>query len=104
MSAIAFYYNFPESVSMANVEETLLMSVIAAEGIHGRAKVRLDAHFEMDKAARTCQVNADNGVGRDICRVFTEFLNLEIGEDAFEVHASGGEGELDAAKSSRGAR
>jgi hypothetical protein len=85
MDAKNYKFVFDDFVDMAAVENALLMAVIAAEGIHGRSQVNLDATYSTDKPGRTCRVNADNQVGYEIARVFTEFLNLEIGEDAFTI-------------------
>ena len=85
MDAIEYRFEFDATVAMSDVEEMLLMAVIAAEGIHGRARVLLDGDFSTDPANRTCLIGARSQVGQDICRIFIEFLNLEISEDAFDV-------------------
>lgn len=85
MDAPEYRFRFTDAAPMADVEETLVMAVIAAEGLHGRARVRLDARFSANPAERTCTINADNEVGQDIARIFTELLILEIGTAEFEV-------------------
>jgi len=87
-------YNFRigEAATMPSVEETLLMSVIAIEGIHGRARVRMDARFNVDHDRRICTVNSDNRVGEDLARVLSEFLLLEFGDEAFQVEETNGHG------------
>lgn len=85
MSEEHFLFEFSRAADMAKVENALLMAVVAAEGIHGRSRVSLEARFNTSLAVRTCLVNADNQVGVDIAKVFTEFLNLEVGEDAYKV-------------------
>ena len=89
-----YQFEFNKTADMAAVENALLMAVIAAEGIHGRSRVNLEANFNTNQAVRTCLVNADNQVGEDIAKVFTEFLNLDIGEDTYRItrnKASGSE-------------
>lgn len=86
-----YVFTFNDSVSMAGVEETLLMAAVAAEGIHGRARVRLDAKFATNAEDRTCTVSADNEAGQSVAKIFTELLGLEIGEGAFEVSGRGQE-------------
>jgi len=85
MTESAYNYQFDESVEMQGVTETLLLAVAAAEALHGRAKVNLDADFELSESARTCRVDAKNEIGRDIARIFVEYLSLEIGEENFTV-------------------
>jgi hypothetical protein len=80
-----YEYTFADSVRMQEVEETLLLAVIAIEGLHGRAKVNLDAKFEFSEADRTCRIDAGNRVGRDIARVLTGLLASDIGEENFRV-------------------
>ena len=80
-----YVFTFQDSVPMVGVEETLLMAVVAAEGIHGRARVRLDAKYTTNAEDRTCAVSAQNDVGQSVAKIFTELLVLEIGEGAFEV-------------------
>lgn len=89
MNVPRYSFRFSDAVDMRDVEETLLMSVIAAEAVHGRARVRLDARFSVDATSRSCAVGADSVVGQDIAKVFTEFLLLDIGESAFEINGAG---------------
>ena len=85
MKSSNYEFRFGDRPPMDGVEDTFLMSVVAAEGIHGRARVRLDSRFNLDHDGRVCTVNSDNQVGEDIARIFAEFLLLEFGEDGFEV-------------------
>ena len=87
MNPTQYQFRFGTTVKMTDVEETMALAVIAAEGLHGRARVQLDGQCETSRDGRTCTVNADTAVGRDIARIFTEILNLEIGESAFSVAA-----------------
>jgi len=87
-------YRFTESVEMSEITDTLLLAVAAAEALHGRAKVNLDASFELSESERICRIGADNEVGKDIAKIFTEYLSLEIGEGAFVVEQVGSFSEL----------
>jgi hypothetical protein len=80
-----YEFTFADKVDMEAIEGILLLAVVSVEGIHGRARVRLDADYHSDPASNTCRINEDNDIGRDICRVFTEFLSLELGEELFSV-------------------
>ena len=81
----SYRYVFADSIPMHAVEETLLLSVLATEAIHGRSGVNLDAKFHLDLEKRRCSVDAGTEVGRDIARIFTGFLTREFGESAFKV-------------------
>ncbi len=83
---VPFYkYCFDPKLPVKEVEESLLLAVLAVECLHGRSKVRLDASFSLDAKAHTCIVNASTEVGCAIARIFTGFLNNEFGELAFKV-------------------
>ena len=86
MTKTVYQYQFDKTVEMQGVTETLLLAVAAAEALHGRAKVNLDADFELSESARTCRIDAKNEIGRDIARIFVEYLSLEIGEEKFKVN------------------
>ena len=80
-----FRYTFNEGVSMQDVEETLLLAVLAVGSLYGESSVRLDATCTMDADRRGCVVDGSTHVGRAISRVFTGFASREFGEDSFTV-------------------
>ncbi len=76
-------FHFSEHVNMAGVEDSLYLAVLAAESIHGRADIRLEAGFRLK--GRTCSIDDGALVGRTIARVFTGFLIREFSESAFTI-------------------
>lgn len=80
-----YRYVLSERIPVHEAEATLQLAVIAAEGLYGQARVRLDARYAIDDAGREIVVHACNEVGACICRVFTGYLACEFGEDAFQV-------------------
>lgn len=80
-----YRYEFKEGIPLEDAKEALLLAVMAAESLHGRSRVQLDASFRLDEATRICVVNASTDVGRDIARIFTGYLTREFGEGAFQV-------------------
>ncbi len=78
-------YEFDTSVPAGEVESTLLLAVLAVEGLHGTSRVRLDAKYSVDTEKRTCVIDAETVVGQDISRIFTGFAIREFGESAFTV-------------------
>jgi hypothetical protein len=89
MARELYRYNFDSKVPFREIEESLLLAVLAAEGIHGRTQVRLDASFSLDRAKRSCVVDAATEVGRSIVRIFTGFVSHEFGEEAFKIERLG---------------
>jgi hypothetical protein len=78
-------YSFKTSVPAGEIENTLLLAVMAAEGLHGQSRVRLEATYFFDAGKHACVIDAGSDVGRDICRMFTGFAMREFGEAAFSV-------------------
>jgi hypothetical protein len=85
MNPAIYRYAFDESVSLDEVESSLLLAVLAVESLHGQSRVRLDTAYCMDHSRRACVIDARTDVGRDISRIFTGFAIREFGEDAFDV-------------------
>jgi len=85
MNRELYRYNFDSKIPIQDVEESLLLAVLAAESLHGRSLVRLDASFCLDSKKRSCAVDSATDVGRSIARIFTGFLTREFGEEAFRV-------------------
>jgi len=80
-----YRYRFERDVPLKDVEESLLLAVLAAECLHGESRVRLDASYRFSRQKRACVIDASTQVGQDICRIFTGFAIKEFGEDAFSV-------------------
>lgn len=83
-------YSFEASVPASEIENTLLLAVLAAEGLHGQSRVRLDATYCFDAEKHACMIGSSSDVGRDICRMFTGFAIREFGETTFSVQRSEG--------------
>jgi hypothetical protein len=81
----AYRYTFGEGIPPKDAKEALMLATMAAESLHGRSGVHLDASFHLNEARRTCVVDAGTDVGRDIARIFTGYLTREFGEGAFRV-------------------
>jgi len=69
MTKEIYRYQFGDAVSSRDVEETLLLAVLAAECLHGAARVRLDASYWMDEGARACVVDASTTVGLSLIHI-----------------------------------
>ena len=79
-------YSFSPSVCMQEVEETLLLAVLATEGLHGESMVRLHGSYTIDVPRRVCVIDVSNEIGRAISRVFTGFITREFGADSFGIN------------------
>jgi len=80
-----YKYEFSFNIPIDEVEQSLALSVLTTESLHGRTRVRLDASFCIDKEKHACIVDAGTEVGRHIASIFTGYLTREFGENTFKV-------------------
>jgi len=85
MDRILNCYRFTEKVQMQEAEDSLMLAVLAAEGIYGRSRVRLETSFAFDPAKRSCVIDATTEVGQHVSRIFTTFITKQFGEEAFRI-------------------
>ena len=83
-----YRYNFKRHVDIDDVQDTLTLAILGAENLHGRARVRLDGSWKLDRQRRRCEIDASTEVGLDIARLFIGYLAQEFGERAFVVRGS----------------
>jgi len=76
---------FKPDVDLEQAEGTLLLSIIAAEALHGQAAVRLEARYLFSNEKRACVIDCRGKASDDFIKIFTGFLIREFGEDAFGV-------------------
>lgn len=82
-------YSFKRHVPIDDVQDTLTLSILGAEHLHGRSRVRLDGWWRLDRQRRTCQIDGSTRVGGDLNRLFAGYLAKVFGESAFFVRRSG---------------
>ena len=85
MQPAIYRFDFDASVSMPDVETTLHLAILGAEGLFGASTVRMDAAYSIDEGQRVCVIDARNDVGRSICQLLTGYLTKELSPDAFTV-------------------
>jgi len=85
MDRLVYKYEFAKYVPINDIEDTLMVAALAAEALHGRAAMKLDASFRLNKKARVCVIDAETPVGCDIARIFTTFIVKGYGEPALSV-------------------
>jgi len=78
-------YTFDDIVPAEELEQTLLLSILAVESLHGESRVRLDGRYCLNARARECSIDAGTAVGRDLNRIFVGFLCREFGSTSFRV-------------------
>jgi hypothetical protein len=84
-----YRYQFRPEVSIEEVEETLMLAVIATESLHGESQARLDIGHAFSAEKRSCVIDASTPVGRDFNRLFIGFVSREFGRSSFTVERVG---------------
>ena len=85
MHRLIYRYRFERDVPLRSAHDSLLLSVIVAECLHGESRVRLEAAYRFSRRKRACVIDAGTPVGRDIVRIFTGLAIKEFGSDAFTL-------------------
>lgn len=85
MNREIYKFSFKDHIPLKEIEESLLLAVLATECLQGRSRVRMEASFRLDKELRQCVIDAGTEVGSNIARIFTGFLAREFGEESFKV-------------------
>jgi hypothetical protein len=88
MTHDTYKYRFDESVPAQELEDTFMLAMLAVESLHGRSRVRMESRFNLDKARRTCVIDASTDVGSDLARIFTGFATKEYGERSVLIERS----------------
>jgi hypothetical protein len=78
-------FQFDRDVSLDSVEMTLHLAMISAEGLIGRARVRLGLQYVRNDQHQEIVLQGNRSTLRVVARIFTALLLREHGEDAFHV-------------------
>ena len=81
----AYRYRFRSDVNPRDVEDTLFLAIIAAEGLFGEARTRMDVAYATDPSIRAFIVDASTEVGQAVNAIFTAFVLREFGRLAVDV-------------------
>lgn len=78
-------FRFEPSADMERVEDAVLLAMLAAEGLYGHPRVRLETGYGVDPTCQSVTIDACSEVGRDAARIFAGFAARELGEQSFTV-------------------
>jgi hypothetical protein len=85
MADLTYRFNFDKTVPLTEVAGTLRLAVLACEGLHGEARVALDAPHHFEPRQRRWIIGGNTAAGYDLARLFETFLNREFGPSAYRV-------------------
>lgn len=80
-----YRYEFLNHIEPVEIEAAILLSILAAEDLHGQTQTLLGVAYYFDADDRTCVVDATSEAGRDFNRLFAGFVRREFGEASFRV-------------------
>jgi len=80
-----YRYTLTETANFHDAEDTLHLAVLAVEARVGEGRVRLDARFSIDEAARMICIDAATPTGEALNETFVYLLVKELGLGAFTV-------------------
>ena len=81
----AYRFQFKDDVLAREIEDALFWAVFNAESVFGKAKVRLDASFYLDRRKKVCVIQRGTEVGEHIAKLLTSLAGKKFGEEAFKV-------------------
>lgn len=85
MTGDTYRFTFDETVPLEDAELSLQLAVIAAAGLYGESRVRMELAYDAQESARTIVIARNGEIDSAAVRIFTAFLTREFGDDAFSV-------------------
>jgi hypothetical protein len=76
---------FDKDVPMSEAAGTLELARLATEALHGTARVQLEVHSAVDRAARVVTVDAATDVGHTLAVIFLGLSRREFGGASVRV-------------------
>lgn len=89
MNHQCYQYRFARTVPAGEIEDTLMLALLAVESLHGSARVRMDGRCRFDKERHVCEIETGTRVGSDLAEIFTGFITVEFGEVAVSITKCG---------------
>ena len=84
-----YRYKFSSEAAFDEAKKTLILALVAAEGLFGRSRVRMDADWASDAGINVIVIDAGTAVGTAVCLIFTALVTVEFGAGQFDVRRVG---------------
>ena len=85
MQSPVLRFVFAHRVQISDAEATLHLAILAAEGLFGASRVRMDVAYSVDRAHRVIHLDTGSVPGDAVSRIFTVFAAREFGDASFTV-------------------
>lgn len=85
MRCVEYRFQFSPEVDLSEAEDTLRLSLLAAEGLFGEAKVRTEVTFSVHPLQAELRVSGCDNIVESVAQICTSLLMHEFGSEAFRV-------------------
>ncbi len=75
MHKSGYRYQFASQADLADAQDLVRLAALAAEGIFGHARVRMDTRFWVDEAIGVLVLDASTVVGLIVAAIFTSLAD-----------------------------
>lgn len=75
MSKNFYHFRFDTEVCLEDIEDILMLSLVAVNSLHGLTCVRLDCQFVLDEKRRDVLVDGNTPVGRCFARILLGYVD-----------------------------
>jgi len=79
---------FKESASLEQAEDSAVLASLAASGLYGQPRVRIESGYDVRRTSRELVIQAGSEVGRAIALIAAAFCEREFGAAGFTVSTS----------------
>lgn len=85
MRSPVLQFVFAGDVEIIDAEATLHLAILAAEGLFGESRVRMDVAYFIDRTRRVIHLDTGSIPGDAVARIFTVFAAREFADGSFTV-------------------
>lgn len=78
-------FAFEKDHDREGVEADMALAIFAAECIHGRPRVRMEARYLVSPDGKSCVMEVRGAAGEAAARVFAGLASARLGDDGFRV-------------------
>jgi len=85
MAQATYTFVIGVGVDLNEVNATMRLSLIAAEGVHGEARIRTEVAYTIEPLQSALRLSGDVPAVETVAQIFTSFLTREFGAESFCV-------------------
>ena len=78
-----YHFRLDSDIPIEEIEDTLMLALVAVNSLHGLTRVRLDCQFVLDKKRRHVLVDGNTTVGRCFALLLAGYIDYAFGEHRF---------------------